>query len=106
MPNAQALRNRFLTSDHIQDADFVALRNVNIGYTFPSKVIEKYKFSKLRIYATGENLVFLTADGFLGFNPEDQSFTSGNANQPTTQGIQRVSLPIAKTVSVGLNLEF
>ncbi len=106
VPNAQALRNRFLTSDHIQDADFVALRNVNVGYTFPSKVIEKYKFSKLRIYATGENLVFLTADGFLGFNPEDQSFTSGNANQPTTQGIQRVSLPIAKTVSVGLNLEF
>ena len=106
IPNAQALRSRFLTSDHIQDAGFVALRNINIGYTFPSKVVEKYKFSKLRLYATAENLLFLTADGYFGFNPEDQSFTSGNANQPTTQGIQRVATPIAKTISVGLNLEF
>ena len=106
VPNAQALRSRFLTSDHIQDAGFVSLRNVNIGYTLPSEVIEKYNFSKLRFFITAENLLYLTDDGYFGFNPEDQSFTSGNANQPTTQGIQRVATPISKTVSIGLNLDF
>ena len=55
---------------------------------------------------TGENLLYLTADGYFGFNPEDLSFTSGNANQPTTQGIQRVATPIAKAITVGLNVEF
>lgn len=106
IPNSQALRSRFLTSDHIQDAGFVALRNVNIGYTLPSSVVEKFNFTKLRFYVTGENLLYLTADGYFGFNPEDQSFTSGNANQPTTQGIQRVATPIARTITVGLNLDF
>lgn len=106
VPNSQALRSRFLTSDHIQSADFVALRNFNVGYSFPSHALEQFKLSKLRLYITGENLLYLTADGYFGFNPEDQSFTSGNANQPTTQGIQRVATPISKTISVGLNLEF
>ena len=104
--NSDELQFRFLTSDHIQDASYVALRNVNLGYTIPSKFTEKANLSKVRLYVTGENLVYMTADGYLGFNPEDLSFTSDNANDPNTLGIQRVALPIARTISFGLNVDF
>ena len=97
---------RQYTSDYIKDASFVALRNVNVGYNFPSELINKINLSKLRLYVTGENLLYITADEYFGFNPEGASYTSDNANTGVTAGYQRGELPIAKAVNVGLNVEF
>ena len=100
------LKNRLLTSDHIQDASFVALRNVNIGYSFSDQLIEKLKLEKLRLYLSGENLVYLMADEYVGFNPESNTWTSDNANTPVTYGVQRSSTPVSRTISLGLNVQF
>jgi len=97
---------RIFTSDAIRDAGFVALRNIGIGYTIPTSVTSKLNISRLRIYATGENLLYLTDDGYFGFNPEGQSRTSSNANTGVTLGYQRGENPIAKTFTFGLNLQF
>ena len=105
-PDKDLTVHRRFTDDHIQDASFVALRNLTIGYTLPESITSKYNFSKLRIYLTGENLLFFTAKGYEGFNPEAAGQTSDNANTPLTAGYQRGDGPVVKTVSAGINFQF
>ncbi|MFS4494417.1 SusC/RagA family TonB-linked outer membrane protein [Maribacter sp. 2308TA10-17] len=100
-PNQGFIKQKIFTNDIIQDASYVALRNVTIGYNFSSKVLDKIGLSSARIYGTGQNLLYLTADGYTGFNPESINNTSA-----TTYGYQRAGSPIFSTVSFGLNIEF
>jgi len=67
-PDADLTVHRRFTDDHIQDASFVALRNLTLGYTFPESFISKNNMTTLRLYVTGENLLFFTAKGYEGFN--------------------------------------
>ncbi|MDO6517702.1 SusC/RagA family TonB-linked outer membrane protein [Zobellia uliginosa] len=100
-PNQEFIKEKIFTDDIIQDASYVALRNVNIGYNFPKDVLSDYGVSGLRIYATGQNLMYKTADDYTGFNPESIDRTS-----PTSYGYQRAGSPIFRTISIGLNLDF
>ncbi|WP_272023789.1 SusC/RagA family TonB-linked outer membrane protein [Olleya namhaensis] len=100
-PNQQFIKQKIFTDDIIQDASYVALRTVSIGYNFTDRLLDKTLFSKARVYATGQNLLYVTASDYTGFNPESVDNTSA-----TTYGYQRAGSPIQRTISVGLNLEF
>lgn len=100
-PDQGFIKQKIFTNDIIQDASYVALRNINIGYTFPTALVNKLHLSKARLYAAGTNLIYKTADGYTGFNPESINNTS-----PTTWGYQRAGSPIQQTISLGLNVEF
>ncbi len=101
-PDQQFIKQKIFTNDIIQDASYIALRNVNIGFNFPQQWLKSSKvFSKARVYAAGQNLMYLTADDYTGFNPESIDNTS-----PTTYGYQRAGSPIVRTISIGLNLDF
>lgn len=99
-PDQEFIKQKIFTNDIIQDASYISLRNVTVGYRLDSNVLPDV-FSSARIYFSGQNLLYKTADGYTGFNPE-----SINTTSPTTFGYQRAGSPIQKTVSVGLNLEF
>lgn len=105
-PDRDLTVHRRFTDAHIQDASFIALRNLTIGYTIPESLTSKLKFNRLRLYLTGQNLLFFTAAGYEGFNPEAQGQTSENANTPLTAGYQRGDGPVVKTVSAGINFQF
>ncbi|KOY51423.1 SusC/RagA family TonB-linked outer membrane protein [Polaribacter dokdonensis] len=105
-PDRDLTVHRRFTDDHIQDASFIALRNLTLGYTFPTDVTDKLNINRLRLYLTGENLLFFTAKGYEGFNPEAQGQTSNNANTPLTAGYQRGDGPIVRTISAGINFQF
>ena len=92
---------KIFTDDIIQDASYIALRNVNIGYNVPDYFIDKLGLSKFRVYASGQNLLYFTADDYTGWNPEALNKTS-----PTQYGYQRGGSPIATTVSLGVNIDF
>ena len=100
-PDQEFIKQKIFTDDIIQDASYIALRNINIGYTFPSDFVSKYGISKLRLYAAGQNLMYKTADDYTGFNPE-----SVDRTLPTAYGYQRAGSPIFRTISIGLNLDF
>lgn len=100
-PDQDFIKQKIFTDAIIQDASYIALRNVNIGYNFPEEFLSKFNISKLRVYATGQNLMYKTADDYTGFNPESIDRTS-----PTTYGYQRAGSPIYRTISFGLNLDF
>ncbi len=100
-PNQEFIKAKIFTNDIIQDASYVALRNVNIGYNFSEELVSKLGFSKGRLYMSGQNLMYLTASDYTGFNPESINTTSS-----TTYGYQRAGSPVFSTVSLGLNIEF
>lgn len=61
---------RFLTSN-----SFLSLNNVQLGYNFPKKLIEKIKLNKLSLYVSANNLAIATARR--GYNPMT-SFTGSS----------------------------
>ena len=61
----------------IEDASFLRLKNLTVGYELPRKWMTKTGFMKgLRLYFTARNL--WTATGYTGFDPEiDSNLTYG-----------------------------
>jgi len=100
-PNQQFIKQKIFTNSIIQDASYIALRNVNIGFNFTKDMLSKLKFSKARLYVSAQNLMYLTAKGYTGFNPESINTTSS-----TTYGYQRAGSPVFSTISMGVNIEF
>ncbi len=82
-------------SYHVNDASYVRMKHIELGYVLPADWIKKAGFSNVRLYVSGQNL--LTFTNFVeGFDPEDKlAFNDVND-----------SYPQAKTISVGINLGF
>ena len=105
-PDKDLTVHRRFTDDHIQDASFVVLRNLTLGYSFPESFTSRLNIDRLRFYLTGENLLFFTAADYEGFNPEAAGQTSDNANTALTAGYQRGDGPVVRTISAGINFQF
>ena len=69
----------YITSLGYQDASFVRLRNIQIGYNFPKKLINKAAMQSLRLYATFTNVWTYTK--VTGYGPEQ---TPGSYPEPRT----------------------
>lgn len=78
---------------YIQDASYLRLRNVSLGYTFSKDLLQGLPVNSIKIYAQAENL--LTFTKFEGFDPQS-SYT----------GIESSRYPSAKTYTIGLNVSF
>ncbi|MGC6422879.1 MAG: SusC/RagA family TonB-linked outer membrane protein [Flavobacteriaceae bacterium] len=100
--DASFLKPRTVTNDMVMSAGYFSLRNVNIGYTLPENAISSLGLTSCRIYATGQNLLYITSDDYHGFNPE---YIDSN-NTPQSYGAQRAGTPIFSTMSLGLNINF
>lgn len=64
----------------LHNGNYLKLKNLTIGYTFPTKWMQKLYVKNLRIYATGENLLTITK--FKGLDPE---MVAGNGYLPIRQ---------------------
>lgn len=57
-----------ITSLGAQDASYIRLQNVTLGYSLPSQMISKWGINKLRFYGTGQNLFTWTS--YQSYSPE------------------------------------
>lgn len=80
---------------YLEDGDYLRFKTIQIGYTLPSSILEKYGVKKLRIYVTAENLITFTK--YSGYDPE----IGGGVF-----GIDRGFYPQAITNQLGINLQF
>lgn len=81
----------------VEDGSFFRLQTLTVGYTV--KYFKKWGLSKVRVYATGENLFTIT--GYSGVDPEV------NASGLESPGIDRFNFyPRPRTFSFGLNVAF
>ncbi|WP_340158368.1 TonB-dependent receptor [uncultured Maribacter sp.] len=101
VPHTSFIQEKVLTSEVIANADYFSLRNINLGYNFPDDVTSKIGIGGLRVYATAQNLVYITADDYYGFNPEHV-----DGSNPRAYGSQRAGTPIFRTLTLGLNIDF
>ncbi len=90
------------SSRYLQGADFIRLRNLSLGYSLPESFTSTIKIERLRIYLTAVNL--LTITNYDGYDPE--STYDIQANSSINVGNAFYSAPPAKTVTLGLNLDF
>ena len=90
---------------YLEDASFLAIRNINLGYTVPSALMSKLRLQSLRVYLSMSNALMLTADGFNGYNPEGFT-TSGIDGIGSRPGHNDGTEPINRTIALGLDLKF
>lgn len=84
---------------YLYDGSYLRLKTLTLGYTFPTAVLNKIKLSRLRIYATAQNLATLTK--YKGWDPEvNADHQSTNINQ----GVDFYSAPQPRVISFGLNI--
>lgn len=91
---------RFVHSWAVEDASFLRINNVTLGYTLPKKVTEKIKIQALRVYCTVNNLHVFT--NYTGYDPE----VSAMRSNPLTPGVDYSAYPKSKAVIMGLNITF
>ncbi len=58
--NSQNNKNTRAQTRYLQDASYLRIKNLQMGYTLPKKWMEKINFDKVRIYASVENLATFT----------------------------------------------
>lgn len=103
-PYAKLGYDIMLTDYPLQDASYVCLRNVTLGYTFSKKDL-KNRLKGLRLYASGNNLAYIWSKDYKGVNPESR-MTSSQYSSPMIDGYQRGGFPLTSTVTFGIDIKF
>lgn len=86
-------RNYYTTNSWwILDGSFVKLRNLQVGYSLPDELIDRFGIQRLRLYATGKNL-WMNHNLGIDLDPE----------YPWTVGDY---IPQTKVISLGANISF
>lgn len=92
--------NNAISSRVIEDGSYLRVQNITLGYALPSDLLSKIKISRLRVYATGQNL--FTATKYSGYDPE-----VGSYNQDALiTGVDNGRYPTPRIISIGCNVEF
>ncbi|MBE7176929.1 MAG: TonB-dependent receptor [Mucilaginibacter polytrichastri] len=98
---------RDVNSTWVEDADFLRIQNVTLGYNFNAKFIQKSQFIRgVRLYVSGQNLATFT--NYSGANPEvSRNTISGNAvSTALVPGEDFTNYPLARTFIFGANFTF
>lgn len=92
---------RYVFSDWaVEDGSFLRLNTLTLGYTLPDSLVSRANLTKLRFYATANN-VFIITD-YSGLDPE----VSTRRRSPLTPGVDYSPFPRSRQVVFGLNLNF
>jgi TonB-linked SusC/RagA family outer membrane protein len=88
------------TSRYVEDASFLRLKNLTLGYNLPKSIASKIKSSQVKIYVSAQNLFTWTK--YTGFDPE----VSRNEQSTLAQGIDYSVYPSSKSYLAGLSISF
>jgi TonB-dependent starch-binding outer membrane protein SusC len=89
------------SSRYISDASYMRLKNVTLGYSLPNRILSNTGLTRVRLFATGVNLVTWTK--YKGWDPEmNTDFLASNIGL----GTDFYTAPQAKTFTFGIDLGF
>ncbi len=88
----------------IEDASFLRLQNITVGYTVPKKYTSKFACSQLRVFTTFNNVAVWT--NYTGYDPEVSTAVRGSSTSGLTPGVDYSSFPKSFSCTFGLNLTF
>lgn len=85
-----ASSNKYNNDRLIEDGSYLRLKNIQLGYTVPKALTQKWFIQKLRIYAAATNLFTIT--NYTGYDPE------------VGGGVDYGNYPQSRTITFGLNM--
>ncbi|NDV60416.1 TonB-dependent receptor [Bacteroides sp. 519] len=88
-------KNQQVQTGYLQDASYLRLKNLQIGYTIPTQLVQRIGLSRVRVFFSGDNLFTFTSV-FGAFDPEAIGGDYGNGK----------IYPISRTISCGMNVTF
>ncbi len=99
--NGGAYYQSYPDTHEMYDASFIRGSNGVIGYTLPDKTIQKWGFSRFRIYLSSQNFFLRTKAA--GYDPEGSSLDKQFSLVPNTDKYQ---YPVPAVFSFGVNASF
>ena len=93
-----ASTNNVFSDYFVEDASFLRIQNIQLGYSFKGSLIEKAGISKLRLYSSVNNVYTFTK--YRGFDPV------ANSGEPIGGTIDRGFYPTPRIYMIGLNVNF
>jgi TonB-linked SusC/RagA family outer membrane protein len=87
-------------TNNIQNASYVRLKTLELGYTLPVKLLPRLGIKNLRVYVSGYNL--LTFTGLHEVDPE----RPGSDGGASTDYVQFYNYPVNRTYTVGASIKF
>ncbi|MNX91363.1 hypothetical protein D3C86_1234380 [compost metagenome] len=98
--SAASASNYRFSDRFIEDASYVRVKNISIGYNLPKSLYSKYGISNIKVYSNAQNV--LTFTKYKGYDPE-----VGSLNQDALlTGIDNGRYPSAMVTTLGLNVNF
>ncbi len=94
--------NDRISDRYVEDASYIRLKNLTLGYTFPKKLLSKAKIDNLRLYCNIQNLWTITK--YSGYDPEVGASTQDSTG--LTYGLDNGRYPSPTMYSFGLNITF
>lgn len=94
------MRSAIFTDWAVEDASFLRLNTLTLGYTAPEMFTSKLGVSKLRFYLTASNVFVWT--NYSGSDPE----VSTRRKNPLTPGVDSSPYPRSRQMVFGMNLNF
>lgn len=94
------MRSHVFSSWAVEDASFIRLNTLSLGYTIPLAIVKKIHIDKIRFYVSGYNVFCLT--NYSGFDPE----VSTRRSTGLTPGVDYSAYPKSRQLLFGLNLSF
>ncbi|MFC1224910.1 SusC/RagA family TonB-linked outer membrane protein [Pedobacter sp. BG31] len=89
--------NNAPNSFYVEKGDYIRLRNIQLGYSLPTAIVNKWKMQRLRLFLNAQNAVNIF--GYKGFSPEV-------GGTPTNAGIDTNVYPLFATYNFGVNVTF
>lgn len=93
-------RNTRISSWWVDEASFLRLKDIQLGYTLPASLLNRLFISRARIYLSGMNLYTFTP--YKGYDPESPL----NSDEPTLPGVDSNAYPMPRTLTAGIQLHF
>lgn len=94
--SSEVSKNQQVQTRYLQNAAYMRLKNLQLGYTIPHSIVNKISLQRIRLYISGENLFTITGLN-KNFDPETLSGWGGGMGK---------SYPITKSLAFGLNIDF
>jgi TonB-linked SusC/RagA family outer membrane protein len=89
----------------VEDGSFIRGQNFVLGYTVPERTVHNWKLTKLRVYASVQNLFISTK--YTGYDPEvDTYFSTYGSNSGFSQNLDFFSYPRPRVWTLGATVGF
>ena len=93
-------RNNRMSDRFIEDASYIRIQNIRLGYTLPVNLTRRVRIERLKVYVNAQNLATFT--DYTGYDPEIGAFNQ----DPLLQNVDMGRYPSPRLITFGLDVDF